>query len=149
MATGDGWTSRLLTGCAEELAAASIGVWRPDGPAYTTTEVGIVIRAIPLSPDRIITLAPYVVASPTGQADYTQGVQIRVRGTKDPRVAEDLGDAIFDRLDSATGLTWGGIPIVQVYRQSYAALGADTNGRWEISHNYYVEAMRPTSNRTE
>lgn len=149
MEVGDGWTSRLLAGLAVDLQAAGIGVWRPDGPSYTVDEVGIVIRGIPSNPDRIITLAPYVVASPTGQADFTQGVQVRVRGTKDPRVAEDLGDAIFDLLDSATGLTWRGIPIVQVYRQSYAALGADANGRWEISHNYYVEAMRPTANRTE
>lgn len=148
MATGDGWTSRLITGCAEDLAAAGIGVWRPDGPAYATDEIGIVDRAVPTSPDRIITLADYVVASPPGLADITQGLQIRVRGTKDPRVARDIGDAIFDLLDSAERLIWGGIPIVQVYRQSYAALGADSNGRWESSHNYYVEAMRPTSNRT-
>lgn len=148
MATGDGWTSRLLTGLAEHLQAAGIGVWRASG-VYQASEVGIVIRGIPTSPDRIITLAPYVVAGPAGLADVTQGVQIRVRGTKDPRVAEDLADSIFDALDSAHGLTWSGVPIVQVYRQSYAALGADANGRWETSSNYYVEAMRPTSNRTD
>jgi hypothetical protein len=146
MATGDGWTSRLLTGLAEHLAAAGIGTWRPSG-SYQAGEVGIYIRAIPTSPDRIITLAPYVVASTSGIADVTQGVQIRIRGSQDPRVAEDLGDAIFDLLDSATGLTWRGIPVVEVTRRSYAALGADANGRWELSHNYYVEAMRPTSHR--
>ncbi|WP_320069603.1 minor capsid protein [Micromonospora sp. RTGN7] len=148
MDTGDGWTSRLVTGLAEHLAAADIGTWRPSG-SYPASEVGIYIRAIPPSPDRIITLAPYVVASPPGTADYTMGVQIRVRGTKDPRTTEDVADAVFDALDSAAALTWGGIPIVQVYRQSYAALGADANGRWETSSNYYVEAMRPTSNRTD
>jgi hypothetical protein len=31
MATGDGWTSRLLTGCAEHLAAPNIGAWNPTG----------------------------------------------------------------------------------------------------------------------
>ncbi|SCL16342.1 hypothetical protein GA0074692_6866 [Micromonospora pallida] len=148
MAAGDGWTSRLLTGLALHLQAAGIGTWRDSG-IYQANEVGITIRGIPTSPDRIITLAPYVVASPPGLADYTQGVQIRVRGTRDPRVAEDLGDSVFDALDSAHGLVWGEIPIVQVYRQSYTALGADANGRWESSHNYYVEAMRPTSNRTD
>ncbi|RLK13326.1 hypothetical protein DER29_4344 [Micromonospora sp. M71_S20] len=148
MAAGDGWTSRLLAGLAEHLQAAGIGIYRASG-VYQASEVGIVIRGIPTSPDRIITLAPYVVASPPGMADIRQGVQIRCRGTKDPRVVEDLADAAFDALDSAHGLVWGGIPIVQVYRQSYAALGADTNGRWETSSNYYVEAMRPTAHRTD
>lgn len=147
MAVGDGWTSRLLTGLAQHLHAAGVGVWRPTG-SYQASEVAIVVRGIPTSPDRLITLAPYPVASPPGLADITQGVQMRLRGTTDPRVVEDLGDALFDLLDSATGLTWSGIPIVHVYRQSYAALGADANGRWEASHNYYVEAMRPTANRT-
>lgn len=148
MALGDGWTSRLLTGLAQHLAAGGVGTWRASG-IYTAAETGIMIRAIPPSPDRIITLAPYVVASPPGQADYTLGVQVRVRGTQDPRAAEDTADAIFDLLDSAHGLTWGGIPVVQVYRQSYAALGVDANNRWETSSNYYVQAMRPTAHRTD
>lgn len=148
MATGDGWTSRVLTGCAEHLDAANVGDWTPSG-VYTANQVGILLRAIPTGPDRIITLAPYVVASPPGMADYTMGLQIRCRGTQDPRVVGDLDDACFDLLDSAYGLTWGGVPIVQIYRQSFTSLGQDTSGRWETSSNYYVEAMRPTSNRTE
>ncbi|MBG0560726.1 minor capsid protein [Actinoplanes aureus] len=148
MAIGVGWTSRLLVGCAEHLHSAGVGVWRTSG-IYTAGETAIVIRAIPPSPDQLITLASYPVASAPGLADVTEGLQIRVRGTKDPRVASDIGDAIFDLLDSAEGLRWGGIPIVQVWRQSYAPLGTDSSGRWEISHNYYVEAMRPTPNRTD
>ncbi|MFY1658577.1 minor capsid protein [Micromonospora sp. WMMD1274] len=147
MATGDGWTSRLLTGLAQHIHAAGVAVWRPTG-GYQPTETGIVVRGIPSSPDRIITLAPYPVTTTPGVADVTQGVQLRLRGTTDPRVVEDLGDALFDLLDSATGLVWSGIPVVHVYRQSYAALGADGNGRWESSHNYYVDAMRQTPNRT-
>ncbi|WP_433793939.1 minor capsid protein [Actinoplanes sp. CA-252034] len=148
MSTGDGWTSRLLAGCAEHLQAAAIGVWRTSG-GYTAAETAIVVRGIPTSPDRLITLATYPVASPPGLAGVTEGLQIRIRGTTDPRVASDIGDAIFDLLDSAEGLRWGGIAVVQVYRQSYASLGTDTAGRWEISHNYYVEAMRPTAHRTD
>ncbi|WKU08012.1 minor capsid protein [Micromonospora sp. HUAS LYJ1] len=147
MATGDGWTSRLLAGLAQHIAAAGIAIWRPTG-GYQASEVGIVIRGIPTSPDRIITLAPYPVSSTPGLADITQGVQIRLRGTSDPRVVEDLADSVFELLDSAGRLTLGGIAVVDIYRQSYAALGADGNSRWEMSHNYYVEAMRPTNNRT-
>lgn len=148
MAAGDGWTSQLLTGLAEHLAAAGVGTWRANG-AYAASEIGITIRAIPQAPDLIITLAPYVVASPPGLADITQGVQVRCRGTADPRVAEDLADAVFDELDSAAGLTLGGIAVVQMWRQSYTSLGADTAGRWETSSNYYVQAMRPTAHRTD
>jgi hypothetical protein len=147
VAIGEGWTSRLLVGLAQHIAAAGIATWRPTG-GYPASEIGIIIRGIPTSPDRIITLAPYPVASTPGLADITQGVQVRVRGTTDPRVAEDLGDAIFERLDSSGGLTLGGIAVVDIYRQSYAALGVDGNGRWEMSHNYYIEAMRPTNTRT-
>lgn len=149
MATGDGWTSRLLAGLAQHLADNGIGVWRPDGPAYTADETGILIRAIPSSPDRIITLAAYPVTGYVGLADITVGVQMRLRGGTDPRDCDDLADAIFDLLDSASGLTLGGIAVVQMYRQSYASLGADANGRWERSENYYADAMRPTANRTD
>lgn len=143
------WTTSLITGLAELLAAGGVGVWRPTGPAYTDAEIGILMRAIPQQPDRVITLAPYPVASPVGLADYVQGVQVRCRGTTDPRVCEDLGDAVFDLLDSASRLTLGGVSVVQIYRQSHTSLGQDGNGRWESSSNYYVEAMRATTNRTD
>jgi hypothetical protein len=147
MATGDGWTSRLLTGLADHLAANGVGVWRPAG-AYEAGEVAIVVRAIPQSPDRLITLAAYILEDVApGLADSDVGVQIRVRGTTDPRVAEDIGDAVFDLLDSAEHLSWGGVLVTSVARQSSAPLGQDTNDRWEMSHNYRVEAVRPTSNR--
>lgn len=150
MADGDGWTSRLITGLAEYLAANGIGAWRPNGPAYNANETAIVDRDMPPQPDRVITLADYpVINGLTGMADHTTGVQIWVRGTTSRLVCRDIGDQVFDLLDSATRLTLGGIPIVQIYRQSYTSLGKDGNGRWEASHNYYVEAMRPTANRTD
>ncbi|MCY1141381.1 minor capsid protein [Actinoplanes sp. Pm04-4] len=143
-----GFTTSLVEGAAQYVAAAGVGVWRPTG-IYQPSEIGWYVRDVPPSPDRVITIASYPVSSTPGLADVIEGLQIRVRGTQDPRVAGDLGDAIFDVLDSAEGLNWGGIAVVQVYRQSYTALGKDERGRWEISHNYYVEAMRPTSNRTD
>lgn len=149
MPPGDGWTSRLLTGLAEHLAAAGVGTWRATG-AYTAGETGIVIRAIPQAPDRIITLAAYPIGSARqGLADHDAAVQIRVRGTADPRVCDDLADTVYELLDGARRLTLGGIPIVLVWRQSYTSLGQDTAGRWERSENYYLQAMRPTSNNTD
>jgi hypothetical protein len=146
MAVGDGWTSRLIAGLVQHLEDNAVGAYRPTG-AYTVNEVAICQRLIPPAPDRAITIADYPVDSHPGMADITVGVQIRVRGTTDPRVCADIGDAIFDLLDSATHLQWGGISVVQIYRQSYTSLGQDANGRWESSHNFYVDAMRPTTNR--
>lgn len=149
MATGDGWTSKLLTGLAQYLAANAVGVWRPTG-VYAAGETGILLRAIPQSPDRIIALAAYPVAAGyVGLADTTVGVQHRLRGGTDPRDCDDLADAIYDLLDSATNLVFGGVHVVQMYRQSYVSLGADGNGRWERSENYYLDAMRPTAHRTD
>lgn len=149
MATGDGWTSQLLTGLAEHLADASIGTWQETG-AYAAGVTGICIRAVPQTPDRTITLATYPIGSNLpGLADHLVGVQIRVRGGTDPRECEDLADAIYTELDGLAGARWSGIPIVQVTRQSYSSLGTDANGLWERSENYYVQAMRPTSNNTD
>lgn len=149
MPTGDGWTSRLLTGLAEHLAAAGVGVWRPAG-AYTAGEVGITIRSVPQSPDQVLTLAAYPIGSTLpGLADHRTAIQIRIRGTTDPRVCDDLADAVYELLDGASRLAWGGIAVVQVWRQSYTSLGDDTNGRWERSENYYLDTMRPTNNNTD
>ncbi len=144
-----GWTTDLLTGLAEYLQAEGIGVWKPSG-AYQAGETGIVIRAIPADPDRIITLAEYPVDHQRGMADITVGIQIRVRGLPQlPGDCDDLADAVFDALDSIGRTTWGGVPIVDCYRQSHASLRHDGNIRWARSENYYVDAMRPTSNNTD
>ncbi|MGW4467470.1 minor capsid protein [Micromonospora sp. NPDC004704] len=150
MATGDGWSSRLLTGLAERLDAAGVGVWRPDGTPYAADEIAIVLRDVPTQPDRVITLTTYPLAGDLqGMADHLTGVQIRVRGTEDTRVCDDLADDVFTELDSAARFEVGGIPVKQMWRQSYTSLGKDTNRRWERSENYYVEAMRPTQHRTD
>lgn len=149
MATGDGWTSRLIAGLAGHLAASGVGVWRTNG-VYTADEVGILDRAIPQQPDRVITLSGYPVDDGyPGLADFTQGVQIRIRGTTDPRVADDIADQVFDLLDSAQHFVVGGIHVVLAKRRSYASLGQDSNQRWERSDNYYLDAMRPTAHRTD
>ncbi|XTZ18190.1 minor capsid protein [Micromonospora echinospora] len=146
---GDGWTTLLLTGLAEHLHAAGIGTWRTDGP-YAPEETGIVIRSVPQSPDRLLTLAAYPVGSTApGLADHQLAVQIRIRAGTDPAECDDLADEVYELLDGAYGLTWGGIPVVQVWRQSYTSLGDDSNGRWQRSENYYLDTMRPTARNTD
>lgn len=150
MATGDGFTSRLLGGLAQHLDDAGIGTWDPTGSTYTAGQTAIVIRAIPDYPDRLITLAAYPLGTNLpGMADHLTGVQVRLRAGPDPRDCDDLADAVFDLLHGATGLTWGGIPVKDVGRRSYTSMGQDGSRRWERSENYIVDAMRPTSNNTD
>ncbi|MFF0721346.1 minor capsid protein [Micromonospora sp. NPDC003816] len=145
---GEGWTSRLLVGLAGHLDAADVGTYRA-ADAYQPDETAIVIRGVPQAPDRLITLAPYPIGSATpGLADHQLAVQIRIRAGRDPRECDDLADAVFDLLDGASGLVFGGIAVVQIWRQSYTSLGDDSNGRWSRSENYYLDAMRPTSNNS-
>lgn len=150
MATGDGFTSRLLAGMAEHIEGAGIGFWDPTGATYPDGATGIVIRTIPDRPDRLITLAAYPLGTNLpGMADHLMGVQVRLRAGPDPRECDDLADAVFDLLDGASGLTWGGIPVKSVSRRSYTSLGQDGSRRWERSENYEIDAMRPTSNNTD
>src|SRR5689334_8108573 len=110
MALGDGWTSQLIAALAQYLHDNGNGVWRPTG-SYLSSETAIVVRDIPATPDRLITLAAYPIPTPAGLQDITTGVQLRMRGTTDPRVCEDIGDAAFELLDGAAGITLGDIRI--------------------------------------
>src|SRR5690606_22439626 len=128
----------------EHLDDAGVGVWRTSG-IYTAGETGIVIRAVPQTPDRVITLAAYPLGTGIpGVADHQTAVQIRIRGTTDPRVCDDLADAVYEALDGLGNVTLDGVDVVQAWRQSYTSLGQDSNGRWERSENYYLDTMRPT-----
>lgn len=147
--SGQGWTSRLLRGCAEHLDTEDVGLWLPSGGVYPAGSAAIVIRDIPAAPDLLVSLAAYPVDDPPGLADVTVGLQVRCRGLADPRSVEDLTDAAHEALHGLAGVSWGGVPIVQVRWQSWTSLGTDRNGRRETSSNYYVQAMRPTAHNAD
>jgi len=153
-----GWTTDLLTGLAEHLAARGAGTWRPDGSAYTPAETAIVIGAMPPDPDRIIALRTYTVdwtgygdADDDGRIDVTTGLQVRTRG-RDPREVLDLADAVRDALDGLAAVRLGTVWVSQIVRRSGEELTAmttlDQGDRAERVDNYYVQASRPTPNRS-
>jgi hypothetical protein len=144
-----GWTTNLLTGLAEYLDTAGIATWSTTG-TYTPDQTGITFRSIPPTPDRLITLADYVVDDFRGLADITIGVQIRIRGLpRQPADCMNLADQVYDALHSLSGVTWAGVPIVDCYRASHTSLGSDGNDRWAYSLNFMVDAMRPTVLNTD
>jgi hypothetical protein len=144
-----GFTTTLLTGLAADLATASIGTWNTSG-VYTVTQTGIVLGTVPQGPDRIITLTAYGVSDSPNLSDSVIGVQVRCRwGGQDPRLAEDLSDLIYNRWHGMMGVTLtGGVRVVQCIRQSAVSLGQDSNMRWMNSSNYYLDVLRPSTNRT-
>lgn len=142
-----GYTTDLLTGLAQLLAAEGIGVWNTDA-AYTDAQTGILLDVMPSTPDNVIVLSGYSVSDDPVHADTTTGVQIRTRtGTPDPRPTDDLADSIFDLLHGAQDLTLGGVRVQQARRISWTPLGPDQTRRHERADNYYLDTWRPAPNR--
>jgi hypothetical protein len=141
------WTTDLLTAFAVLLDSEGVGVRRPAGSVYTASETAIVFGRLPTEPDRAIALAAYGVdqgADDPVNTDSTQGVQLRMRGTKDPRVVDEIADAAFDVLQGASLLAVG---VLQITRRINAPLGSDSNGRWERADSYSLLVHRPTQHR--
>ncbi|GAB3467102.1 minor capsid protein [Actinophytocola sediminis] len=137
------WTVELTHGLAVHLAAAGIGVYRPDG-VYTDDETGLVLGVVPTAPARVVVLSCYALADDVDQADSLIGLQVRVRGgSPDPRDALELLDAVFDLLHGATHLTLANVAVHLVERTASASMGRDQNGRFEYADIYRLLAHRP------
>lgn len=141
------WTSGLLAGIATLLHTEGVATWRASG-AYQPGEIPIVMSALPPDPDTVLVLESYTVGQ-DGHGDVTVGVQVRTRGTTDPRVVQDLSDAARDALDGLALVQVGGVWVSQIVHRSGAPLGRDANDRHERSDNYYVQARRETALRTD
>jgi hypothetical protein len=140
----------LLTGIAETLADAGIGSWPPPtNGVYPSDQVGIVLGVIPQQPDQTITLTGYAVRDASLENDSTVAVQVRLRGTEDPRVVQDRSGAVFNALQDLAGVSFGSIYLVLAARQSSLPMGQDENRRWLWSDNYYCQVAWPTLHRPD
>lgn len=143
-----GWSDGLLVGVAEYLAAGGVGTWNPSG-TYAAGQTGIFLAVVPVAPDRSITLTEYGPLDQDGIGDVTQGLQIRCRGTKDPRVVMGIRDGIRDVLDGLAHIDLGGVTVSQIFHLSGVALGQDSGDRHERSDNYAIQARRTTALRND
>ncbi len=142
-----GFTTDLLTGVAQRLNAAGVGVWRPTG-TYADTEVAIVLGVPGQSPPAVIALATYRNADHPALSDSTLGMQVRVRGKDaDPRNADDLADGVFDVLQGLHGADLNGVRLVYAKRVSTLPLGISEHGRHERTDNYDLTVHRPSQHR--
>ena len=138
----------LLTAIGQYLDSKGAGRWLTSG-TYKATDVAISIDDLPSAPDRGIAMSLYDVEDSPG-TDSVVGLQLWIRGAaKNKASAKETKDAIFDALHNLQDVTWAGIPIVRIWRQSGANLGTDGNGRQEVSQNYYIQLTRTGTHRTD
>lgn len=143
------WTSDVLVGIAEHLAAEGLGSWNPAG-VYTSGQVGIFIATMPEAPDRCIVLTDYDPSGGNNSGDVTPRTQVRCRGNPyEPLSAIDLASDIRDAIDGLAHVTFGGVEVTQINHSSGTPMGIDKNGRHERSDNYDIQARRVTALRTE
>lgn len=144
-------TRDLTVGIAEHLTAAGIGLsWNEEG-LYPVGQTGIFTKKMPQSPDRVVTLSVVWGNDDISMPRSAPMVQIRGRGRpNDPLDVDDLLDSIETVLNGATGLTFGGLTVIQINRRIVAPLGEDENDRWERVDQYYADVdVPPTINRPE
>lgn len=139
-------TGDVITGVAQLLDAAGIATWRPTG-AYLAGETAITVGLLPPRPARALALTVYGSSDDPHLADSLVQLQVRTRGSSDPRDVDVLADLVFDELHGRTGFDLDGVPVIEAHRESWASLGIDENGRWERSDNYYLQTHNPTQYR--
>lgn len=135
-----GFNTDLMTGQAELFQSNGIGVFATGG-ILPADSVGIFLGLTPDKPDRAVTLMTYPVED-TDLSNVIAGLQIRLRGARDPRQVEDTSDAIYDLLHNRSHYDVNGIHVLLSWRQSGAWMGQDANQRIERVENYYIRAER-------
>lgn len=128
---------------AWRLDAAGAGTWRETG-AYALSETGIVLKVVPPSPDRSITVTAYATDEPINPGDpvLTWRVQVRTRAPGMPDVVDDLADAAKDAL-VVHHQEWNGLRVQRCHRFSVIPMGEDDNRRHERADNYELILLRP------
>jgi Bacteriophage minor capsid protein len=143
------WTRALTEGLAQFLENHDVGTFNSSGVPYQTGATAITVDYLPASPDKVVTLTLYSSAEDPTQADAEASLQIRVRGTKDPRVAMDMGDAAFDALQNLPRALIGGSVVAGCWVTNHNGyLGADEGGRHSRVSNYRLLVHHPSPNRT-
>lgn len=130
----------LLHAFGELLDAAGVGMWRPDGPAFAFTDVGIFAGPVDESVDSGIGLTIYDWGDPYPVGVSTRRVQVRYRGPRDEQNgANRLASAGFTALQGLARVA--GLSLVR--RVAVAPLGTDANSRQERADSYFVILDNP------
>lgn len=135
-------------GVAGLLVAHGIGSYNAAG-VYTSGQVGITTASVPTTPDQIICLTPSPIEDELVLNNTLVDLQIKLRGTLDPRVLMDRSSAIFNVLEGLQNVDFGAMHVALIWRQSSGFMGQDDNQRWMWSDHYYCRTNWATPNRPD
>lgn len=137
----------ILTGLAEHLDAAGVGVWRPDTP-YEASETAIFLSITGDQPDRAITLALYPLGTNGSGSVMEMGLQVRVRGDRsDPMSHIELQDATYTQLQALSNTTLpNGVRLSRCLHAASTTPAQDDNQRVYTYDNFELLVHRPTKN---
>ncbi|MEV4749076.1 minor capsid protein [Streptosporangium sp. NPDC049248] len=150
MTAPQGWTRLLLAGLGQLLEDEGAGDWHPEG-IYTPTQTAITLSGLPSAPERAISIATYGLGQAGDDIDQTDSsvlVQFRMRGGPDPRVADDLADAVFNAVHGLAEYRLStGVFVLLAERRIVAPHTRDGSGRVERADSYELRCHRPSTHR--
>ncbi|MFB8241996.1 minor capsid protein [Kitasatospora purpeofusca] len=135
----------LLDGLARFLQDAGLGTYEPSGVGGS-----IFCEAMPPGPDECTVLTLYgSAAEPDARLPYEEPrLQVRCRGTQDPRVSRARCRAVYDLLHGARRITLpDGTYLVLAVGQLPASMGVDEQRRHEHVSNFRLDVSSPTTHR--
>lgn len=136
----------LVEGIAQYLQTAGLLTWDPAGLVGDTF-----VDTMPAQPDEAVALTLYGSREPDPVNDDDEvSLQVRCRGTRDPRLSRHRSDAIYGQLHGLadTVLPDGTWLILAIAQQTPSALGLDANGRHEHVVNYRITYSHSTAHRS-
>lgn len=140
-------TLDFLEGIAAVLVTAGAGVYNADGSGYTAGQTGIALNDMPDDPDRMIVLTAYSAgADDLLLTESRLAVQVRTRGTPDPRVEMAIRDDCYAALQGLRQIQLGSVWLIALTNISSILLGRDSQSRWENAQNFYADVNLPTTN---
>lgn len=145
-------TGDFLTGLADLLTEASIGVHDPDR-TWTAADTEWAISrgpSVPEDPPLAIVMSAYSPAPDDPKmSDSLLAVQFRLRGGESPVSVLDKNDEIFARLQGMHDTAVNGVSLVLLWRQSSLPVPADENQRAQLTSNWYARITHPGTYRTD
>lgn len=133
----------ISRGFAQMVEDSGLAVFNEAG-AYGPTDTGVVMKAVPAAPDRLVTITVVPlsddIAAPQGQVM----VQLRYRGLpNNPLDVDNLADAVKPLFHGLTNTVMGAHTVVQCDRRQSVPLGQDELKRWSRADQFYLDVEYP------